>query len=110
SYDAFQAKRAKQSAVLLHPIRGGEAGACGVLQLLPHVLGLIEIVNLEFNDRDDIAQAVKLLRIGETDEAPGAVVVVKAGTENTGDFEAFVLRPHDEGSAFALRSGFLTYR
>ena len=67
--------------------------------------GLVKIVNLEFDDGDDVTQAEKLLRVGEAGERPGFVVVVEAGVEDAGDFEAHVLGHQAERSELALRAG-----
>jgi hypothetical protein len=60
--------------------------------------GLVDVVDFEFDDRDEIAEAEEALRVGEAGEGPRGIVIVEAGVEDSRDAEAGVFGHHAEGS------------
>src|ERR1700679_4017584 len=60
---------AKELAVLLHPVRGGVAGAGGLLDLVADDVGAVEVVDAERNDGDDIRLAKEGLGISQADKS-----------------------------------------
>ena len=67
----------EQRLVLLHPIGRHEAGAGGFFQFLADLGGLVDVINLEFDDLDYVTEREQSLCVGKTRERPGRVVVVK---------------------------------
>ena len=53
--------------------------ACGLFEFFRDVGSLIDVVELEFEDGDDVARPEELLGIAEAGECPGIVVVEEAG-------------------------------
>ena len=51
----------KQRFVLFHPVRHHEAISRSLLQFIPNSGGFVEVVNLEFDFSDDVADAEELL-------------------------------------------------
>ena len=91
--------------VLFHPVGGHEAVAGGVFELAGDFVGLVDVVNFEFDYGDQVAQAEEALRVGEAGEGPGGIVVVEAGVEDSDYAEAAVFGNHAEGREFSLRAG-----
>ena len=62
-HHAFQSQRAEQRLVLFHPAGGHEAVPGGLFEGPRHVASEVDIVELELDDRDHVAQAKQLLRV-----------------------------------------------
>ncbi len=102
---ALQAERVEEGFVLFFPVGGHETFAGGVFEGARDGGCLVDVVDFEFHDRDQVAQAEQLLCVGEAGEGPTRVVIEEAGTENSDDAETVVLGDHAEGREFTLRAG-----
>ena len=60
----------EESFVLLHPVGGHEAFTGGVFEFAGNFAGFVDVVDLELDHRDQIAEAEEALRIGEAGEGP----------------------------------------
>ena len=98
-------KRPEQGPILLHPTGCHETRAGGLLEFLRDAVGLVDVVDLELDYRNQIAQAEKPLRVRQACKRPGRVVVEKAGTEYSNHSKPVVLRDHSKRGEFALRAG-----
>ncbi len=102
---ALHVEGVKQSFVLFLPVGGHETFAGRSFELVGDHVGLIDVIDFEFDYGDEIAEAEQGLGVGEAGEGPGGVVVVEAGVENSYHAEAAVFRDHAEGRELALRAG-----
>ncbi len=98
----LQPQGVKDCAVLLHPVGRHETLAGSGLQLLSDLRRVVDIVDLEFQHRHNIAQVEQLLRVGERDEGPGTVVLIETRREDSRDFKSLVLGNNAEGRQLAL--------
>ena len=53
----LQAQGVKERLVLLHPVGGHVAFAGGLLQFIANLVGFVDVVHLEFQHRNQIAQS-----------------------------------------------------
>jgi len=105
--EALEAEGVEQRLVLLHPVGGHEAAAGsgligGFFERIRDLGCEVDVVELELDDGDDVAEAEEGLGLVEADEGPGRIVIVETGVEDADDAEANVLGNHAEGSEFAL--------
>src|SRR5579871_7021912 len=59
---AFEAEGVEQRLVLFHPVGGHEAFAGGIFELAGNLAGLVDVIDLEFDDGDEVAEAEESLR------------------------------------------------
>src|SRR5579864_8847077 len=74
---AFQAQGAKESLILLHPVGGHEPVTGSLFQVARDDIGFVNVVDFEFDHRNQVAEAKQLLRIRETSKSPAGVIVEK---------------------------------
>ena len=103
--DLLELEGAEELAVLLHPVGGLEAPACGLLDLAADEVGAVEVVDFEADDGDEVGLGEEALGVGEASEGIAGVVLVEAGGEDAGDTEALVARDEAKRGEFALRAG-----
>ena len=89
-------ERAKEGTVLFHPIGGQEAWSGGLLDGTSDLVGTIEIIHFERDDRDHVRLAKEALRIRQAGERHARVVLIKAGMEDADDAKALEFRNQPE--------------
>jgi hypothetical protein len=94
-----------KGTILFHPIRGQKSRPRGLLDGTSDLIGTIEIVHLERNDRHYVGFAKEALCIRKTGERHARVVLVKARMKNAGYSIPLKLRYQSKRREFSLRAG-----
>ncbi len=102
SDDPFQPQCAEKRAVLLHPVGSHVALAGLLLESVADLIGLVDVIHLEFNHRGNVSNRNNILRRTQAGEGPCSVVIVEAGIEDSNHAEALIFGNDPKGSEVPL--------
>src|SRR5581483_6249624 len=105
SNHSFQAERSEKRPVLFYPTSGHEPLAGRLLQLLCNGRGAVNVVNLELEHGDDVAQPEEALCIRKANKSPRSVVLIEARLKNPCNPKPYKLRRDPVRGQLSLRAG-----
>src|SRR6202035_3639689 len=95
----------KEGTVLFHPIGGQESWSGGLLDGTADLIGAIEIVHFEGNNRDYVRLSKQTLRIRKAGERHARVVLIKAGMKDANYAKSLPFGNDAERGQLPLRAG-----